>query len=159
MSMKPEQLRQTKVGKDPRNYEKIFGYGKWDFKMDYANKDNPQLKPKKRIRQSSKPLMNKLETEFYNRIKDQYPNYPPVRAQAKTFRLANGVRFTPDLTCSIWPDDNEPAKETAWEVKGKHAWDDSICKLKMAASAFPEVRWFLCWKSENGSWILERVMP
>jgi len=120
-----------------------------------------QPKPaRKRIRQDSKPLMNKLETEFFHWIKDQYPNYPPVRPQAKTFRLANGLRYTPDFTCSIWPDESEegPTRETAWEIKGKHIWDDAICKLKVAATAFPEVRWLFCWKID-GKWVMQEIKP
>lgn len=111
-----------------------------------------------RIRQSSKPLMNKLETEWFNIIKDKYPNYPPVRAQAKTFRLCNGVRFTPDLSCSIWPVEGGPSRETCWEIKGPKSWDDAIVKAKMAAHEYPEVCWHFVWK-HKGKWCEQILLP
>jgi len=111
-----------------------------------------------RIRQSHKPLMNGLENEWFARIKDRYPNYPPVRPQAKTFRLCNGVRFTPDFSCSIWPVEGSAARETCWEVKGPHAWEDSLIKLKMAAHEYPEICWHLAWKKE-GKWCEQILLP
>src|SRR6185369_15972416 len=69
--------------------------------------------PAKRVRQSSKPLMNKLETEFYERICNLFPN---VRCQAKRYRLGNGVWYKPDFTIS-----GCGFTETAWEVKGPYA--------------------------------------
>jgi len=115
--------------------------------------------PPKRLRQTNKPLMNKLEAEFYGRIKDAYPNYPPIRIQAKTYRLANGLRYTPDFTASSWPGDGGPAQETAWEVKGPWIDGDSFPKLKMAASVWPEVRWLLVWKDSTGQWNEQRILP
>jgi hypothetical protein len=116
-------------------------------------------RPFQRIRQSTKPLLNKLETEYFNRIKDLYPNYPPVRAQAKTFRLCNGVRFTPDLSCSIWPVDGGAARETCWEIKGVQMWDDAVVKAKMAAHEFPEICWRFVWKNKDGKWCEQILLP
>ena len=113
--------------------------------------------PRTRLRQSSKPLMNKLEQEWFDIVKRQHPNLPSPRPQAKTYRIGNGVRFTPDVTASIWPSD-EGARETAWEVKGRRAWDDAIVKLKIAATTLPEVRWILVWK-ENGEWKEQIILP
>jgi hypothetical protein len=118
----------------------------------------PAAHEPRRIRQDTKPLLNKLETEFLNRVKDLYPNYPPVRAQSKTFRLCNGVRFTPDLSCSIWPVDGGPARETCWEIKGPKSWDDAIVKAKMAAHEFPEICWRFVWK-EKGKWLEQILLP
>jgi hypothetical protein len=115
--------------------------------------------PTKRVRQSAKPLMNKLETEFYERIKDAFPNFPPIRIQAKTYRIANGLRYTPDFTASPWPANCGPARETAWEVKGPWATEDSIVKLKAAAATFPEVCWLLVWKDSTGQWNEQRILP
>jgi len=125
--------------------------------------------PKKRIQQSPKPLMNDLEAEFYARIKDQYPNYPPVRVQAKRYRLANGLTYTPDFSASIWPYDPAiaaqkygeqpfPPRETVWEVKGDWATDDAIAKVKMMAAAYPEIAVWLVWKV-NGLWQEQLVLP
>lgn len=117
-------------------------------------------RPSRRIRQDTKPLLNKLETKFLNRIKDLYPNYPPIRAQAKTFRLCNGVRFTPDLSCSIWPVENGAARETCWEIKGPKSWDDAIVKVKMAAHEFPEICWRFVWKDKTTKeWCEQILLP
>lgn len=104
-----------------------------------------------RLRQNPKPVLNKLETEYFNLIKDKFPNFPPVRPQAKTFRLCNGVRYTPDLSCSYWPVEAGPSTETCWEIKGPKSWDDAIVKIKMAAHEFPEICWRFVWK-ESGEW-------
>ena len=123
-----------------------------------------EQKPKKitkRVRQSAKPLMNKLEAEFYARIKNEYPNYPEVRLQAKRYRLGNGIWYKPDFTCSAYPvtvGEIGPARETAWEVKGPHAFRGGFENLKVAAATFPEVRWILVWK-ENGQWKQQEVLP
>ena len=118
---------------------------------------------KQRVRQSPKPLMNKLEAEFFAILSAQYPNYSRPRAQAKRYRLGNGVTFTPDITASTWPRLNGINEtcgadcETAWEVKGDRAWDDAIVKVKMAAAVWPEVRWILVWK-ENGHWNEQEIL-
>jgi len=112
----------------------------------------------KRIRQDTKPLMNKLETEWFNILSCQFPNFPRPRPQSKRYQLCNGVNYTPDFTASSWPDENGPARETAWEVKGKHAWDDAIVKIKMAAHEWPEVCWLFCWK-KDGKWNVQKVLP
>jgi hypothetical protein len=142
--------------KDPRLRARVLNIlagsaplgGQASVKPGMPGPSNEAPRSPRRIRQDSKPLLNKLETEFLARVKDLYPNYPPVRAQAKTFRLCNGVRFTPDLSCSLWPVDNGPSRETCWEIKGPKAWDDSIVKIKMAAHEFPEICWRFVWKDK-----------
>lgn len=104
----------------------------------------------KRLRQSQKRLLNKLETEFGARLCVAFP-YATFRAQAKTYRLANGVRYSPDFTAIL------DGVEHAWEVKGKHAWDDALVKLKVAAAAWPEIVFVLAWK-ENGEWREQRIL-
>ena len=113
----------------------------------------------KRVRQSSKPLMNKLETEFYERIRNLYPNFPPVRCQAKRFRLGNGIWYKPDFTASLWPAPTGPAVETAWEVKGPHAFRGGLENLKVAAGLYHEVCWLLVWKDSTGQWNEQRILP
>jgi hypothetical protein len=97
----------------------------------------------KRIRQNTKPLMNKLETEFLNVLLADFIHLE-IHAQAITFKLANGLRYTPDFF--------NFHRRTAWEVKGKWVDGDSFPKLKMAASVFPEISWRLVWKDENKKW-------
>lgn len=105
----------------------------------------------KRIKQRTKPMMNKLEQEFFGMLKSF--DLGVVRGQAVRFRLANGVDYTPDFFCPSWM-----GHPRCWEVKGKQAWDDAIVKLKVAAHEWPEIRWILVWK-ENGEWKEQRVEP
>lgn len=121
--------------------------------------EKPRGKAPRRLRQKSKPLLNKLETEYFNLIEHKFPNFPPIRAQAKTFRLCNGVRYTPDLSCSYWPVEDGPSTETCWEIKGPKSWDDAIVKIKMAAHEFPEICWRFVWKDPAKGWIEQRVLP
>lgn len=104
-------------------------------------------KPKKRIRQSDKPLLNKTESEFQRIL---LLSNPEAVAQSIRFKLSTGLHYTPDFFSL--------AKLTAWEVKGKHAWEDSLVKLRMAAKVWTSVKWFLVWK-ENGSWQSQLVVP
>ena len=57
---------------------------------------------------------NGLKTEFYNRIKDRYPNYPKVRAQAIMLRIGDGTFYKGDCFCASWPRDGNPAAQTVW---------------------------------------------
>lgn len=116
-----------------------------------------EAKPAKRIRQSIKPLLNGLESEYYELIRNKYPNFPPVRCQAKKFRLGNGIFYTPDLSVSLWPRPIGPSCETCFEVKGSHAFRGGFENLKVAASTYPEVRWLLVWK-EGGEWKEQEVL-
>lgn len=113
--------------------------------------DDPPLTTKKRIRQSSKPLSNKLETEFGAWLHGTYP-LATIAEQAITFRLANGVKYTPDWIVfgNIFV--------SCFEVKGKHTWDDAIVKVKVAASLYPDIRWLMVWKL-NGEWMMQSVLP
>ena len=104
---------------------------------------------KKRIRQSGKPLSNKLETNFGQWLKLMHPG-APIYEQAITFRLANGLRYTPDWVMV----DN--ADVFCYEVKGPRMWDDAVAKVKMAASVYKHFGWILVWK-ENGVWSSQAV--
>lgn len=105
----------------------------------------------KRVRQDSKGGLNKLETEAKRYIEALHPGVL-IRGQSKTFLLANGCRYTPDL-CGI-----VNGREICWEVKGPKSWDDSIVKLKFAPQAFPEVQWWLVWK-DSGEWRFQEILP
>ena len=108
------------------------------------------VKPGKRVRQSGKG-MNKLETEFYQRLVS-FHGAEKVRCHALTFKLANGVRYVPDFF--VMQDD----WDCLFEVKGPHAWDDAIVKLKVAAHEWSRFSWFLAWK-EKGEWQEQRILP
>lgn len=116
----------------------------------------------RRIRQQHGPKRNRLEAEWLRIVSAQYPNYPRPRAHAKRYSIANGCYYTPDVSISIWPDLSEhggPARETAFEVKGKKAWDDAIVKIKVAAHEWPEVQWILVWKTNAGEWKQQIILP
>lgn len=129
-----------------------------DEVAEFTKEDAVKLSKLKRIRQDPKPLLNKLETEWFEILNAQYPNYERPKAQHVTFRLANGLRYTPDILAFRWPDPNGPARTTAWEVKGKWFTDDSNAKLKVFASAYPEIRVILVWK-DNSQWQEQTVLP
>jgi hypothetical protein len=118
------------------------------------------LRVAKRLRQNTKPLLNKLEQDWLNQLYENFPEcgVATFRAQAKTYRLANGLRYTPDFTAliNIFPGG---FKETAWEVKGKWVDGDSFPKLKMAAAMWPEIRWILVWKDSKGQWREQTILP
>lgn len=110
----------------------------------------PPAPSKNRIRQSSKPLSNRAESEFGIRLRNEFPS-DAIYEQAITFRLANGVRYTPD-----WVRFSETFPH-CYEVKGKHSWDDAIVKLKVAANLYRHFSWWICFKSPQGEWQMKLV--
>jgi len=142
----------------PQQYEEMRARIERTRGSSPAPPSAPAARTPRRLRQQTGPLMNKLEAEFFGRIRFLYPNFPPVRPHAKTFRLCNGVRYTPDFTASCWPRAGDSSTETAWEVKGPKSWDDAIVKIKMAAHEFPEICWRFAWK-EGGIWQEQIILP
>lgn len=105
----------------------------------------------KRIRQSSKPLLNKLETEWFNICKQAYPEDCHVVPQGIRFMLGNGIWYKPDIVVfgvSVY----------AYEVKGPHAFRGGFENLKVAAHKYQHISWSLVWK-ENGQWQEQKVQP
>lgn len=74
-----------------------------------------------------------------------------MRPHALTFKLANGVKYTPDV-CIFY----ESGHIQAYEVKGPWMTDDSVVKLKVAAHEYPWVRFLLAWKV-SGQWQVQPV--
>lgn len=111
----------------------------------------PTARTPKRLRQSSKPLLNKLETEWYHVLKSTYPADCPVFSQAVRFRLGNGIWYKPDFI--VWG-----AHVYGYEVKGKHAFRGGFENLKVAASIYKQIKWYLVWK-ENGQWQEQEILP
>lgn len=103
-----------------------------------------------RLRQRRAPRLNKTETAFGEVLAVRNPGVR-IRAQAMRLELANGVTYTPDFFAQM-PDGNFHA----WEVKGPHAWDDAIVKIKVAAREWPEVTFWLVSRAETG-WKTERI--
>jgi hypothetical protein len=112
----------------------------------------------KRLRQSSAPRLNKLEAEFGARLRMLRPD-DFITEQAITFRLGNGVRFTPDVVKFS----TFAGFICAYEVKGewrkdsRWATDDSRVKIKVAAAQYPFIAWYLVWK-EKGEWLEQKIL-
>jgi hypothetical protein len=70
-----------------------------------------------------------------------------------TFKIGNGVRYTPDWTAWL------AGRLTAWETKGPHARDDSIVKLKVAAATWRNISFVLAWRDSGRSWRLQPILP
>lgn len=105
-----------------------------------------------RIRQNSAGL-NKTEQRFKEWVEANFPDRL-LFTQAVTLRIANGCRYTPDFVSFH---DNCLA---AYEIKGPHAWDDAIVKLKVAAAQFTFIHFTLVsWSRADGVWRMEGVKP
>lgn len=109
----------------------------------------PQVK---RMRQSTKPLMNGLEMEFFLKLQQHPGDIKFIRPQSIRFMLGNGIWYKPDFTGFV------DGTYTAWEVKGPHAFRGGFENLKVAASQYKEIRWNLVWKS-GGEWMQQEVLP
>lgn len=110
----------------------------------------------KRIRQRVKPLMNRLEQRFFDHLCQAHK---PLYAQSITFKIANGLRYTPDVFCFEWhwQGDDRPV---AWEVKGPWMTDDAVVKLKVFAAAYPNILVLLVWEDKaTGQWLNQIVYP
>lgn len=112
-------------------------------------------KPAKRIRQSSKPLLNKLEAEWYEVLKLRFRI---TAMQAIRFRLGNGIWYKPDFMA--WPVglESQDSRMRAFEVKGPHAFRGGMENLKVAANQYRQIVWVLVWK-EQGQWKEQIVLP
>lgn len=106
---------------------------------------------KKRIRQRSSTGLNKLETEALMWLGETYA-HASLRPHAIRLEIANGCYFTPDIVMVRGCD------MILYEVKGKHAWDDAIVKLKVVARAWPHFNFALIWK-EEGRWMEQAIFP
>lgn len=109
---------------------------------------------KKRIRQDSKPLMNKLEMAWLSVLKTTYPD-AIIHSQEWRVKIGNGAWFKVDhcaFVDGVW---------TAWECKGPKEGKNvarGTLALKCATTAFPEVKWILVWK-ESGVWRQQILLP
>jgi len=140
----------------PAEFKRVFGA---DQVPVYDRTDLPQKPSKsagqetsKRIRQSSKPEMNKLETRFLDHLKALYPSMS-LYTQSIRFKLGNGIHYKPDVFTPVFED--SPA---CWEVKGEHAFRGGFENLKVAASKYPDFKWFLVWE-QCGHWQEQLVLP
>jgi len=116
-----------------------------------AMKFKADPRPGKRVRQSSKPLMNKLETEWFAQLNLKY--FPgQITAQALRFRLGNGIWYKPDFVVFV-------GAPVAYEVKGPHSFRGGFESLKIAAGLYQRVGWRLVWKDETCQWREQEILP
>lgn len=116
--------------------------------------DDPPLTTKKRIRQSSKPVLNQLETEALALLQAACPN-TVFHQQAWRVKIANGSWFKVDLCAFL------DSRWHAWEVKelrGKNV-DRGKLALKCAAHQFPEIIWHLLWRQSGYPWQDQHILP
>ena len=112
----------------------------------------PVAKP--RLRQNRGPILNTLETAFLDWLQGRNPTVK-FHAQSVTIKIANGCRYSPDFVAKM-PD----GEIHAWETKGPHAFDGALEKLKMAASVYPEIHfWLVSRDKATAAWRIERVLP
>lgn len=143
MNQVPQNVSESTRKRNPHLYGDQDGH----FFPDYE--ESP---PKKRIRQSSKPLMNRLESRFIERLRTFYPSIK-FHAQAIRFKLGNGISYKPDVVCFYFD-----GKVVCWEIKGPHAFRGGFENLKVAARTYPEIKWVLVWE-ENNRWLEQVVLP
>jgi hypothetical protein len=104
----------------------------------------------RRLRQDTKPLMNALETRLLSHLQAIHAGVT-IRPQAKRYRLANGLWYKPDFTAIV------AGVEYAWEAKGPKAFRGGFENLKMAATQWPDVMFFLMWE-DAGLWQKQRIL-
>lgn len=112
---------------------------------------------KPRVRQDGKG-MNKTEEEFFEFAKyDLSIIYPDAAwfAQAITLKIANGVRYTPDVAVMY------AGGVAFYEVKG-FLRDDAAVKIKVAAHQYRLSKFFLVTKRNRkagGGWQIDLILP
>lgn len=116
-------------------------------------------KPPTRIRQSQKPLMNKLEQEWYDSAKRLRFKDSIIVPQGVKLRLANGVWIVVDFFVMVGGFDSQDRRPRAIDVKGpQEIQDDAVVKLKVAAKEYQWIKWSIEWK-ENGGWQEQTIYP
>jgi hypothetical protein len=121
--------------------------------------------PAKPSIRSPKKKGSKTQTAFVEYLKLLRNEGTVILEEQITLEIAAGCRYTADVFVYEPPIDNggtwRSAFLVAYEVKGPHAWDDAIVKLKVAARAYPWIKFFLVRRepSEFGGWFFQRVEP
>lgn len=130
----------------------------------YAPSPSPAAKSpgKPRIRQNSAGL-NKTEQAFFEFLQRGNPHRIHL-AQSITLKIANGCRYTPDFitVCDCgsgteMPEHPQVSQIRAYETKGFFR-DDAAVKLKVAATAYPWIKFHLVTR-KKGEWIIQEILP
>lgn len=104
-----------------------------------------------RVQKSAEEKLNKTEKRFLAYLRAKYPTCR-IGIQDVRITLAADCRFTPDF--SLWASENSPME--FYDVKGPHHWEDSLIKLKTAATLFKMFRFFIAYE-DNGRWIEQEI--
>ena len=147
----PANVSESTKKRNPTLYPSLEERSGQPYSMPFPKQPKPR-----RLRQSTKPLLNKLEQEWFDVLR--FNTNSIVHCQGIKFKLANGLTYLPDFFCFDWMSAGEFARPTAFEVKGPWATDDAIAKVKMFATAYPEIRVILVWKDDNKQWCQQRVL-
>lgn len=108
----------------------------------------PVSKP--RIRQNAAGL-NKTEQAFSDYLRGELFELQEMFTQAITLKIGNGCRYTPDFVT------RHGGHFAAYEVKG-FMRDDAAVKLKVAASLYPWITFYLVTKRKGGGWEMQEVL-
>lgn len=106
------------------------------------------VKASKRLRQSSKPLMNQLEAEYFNVLKLKFGERDIIIPQSVRIKLGNGIWYKPDFY--FYP-------RHFIEVKGPHSFRGGFENLKVAASKYPQFTFWLVWKDKELGWQTQEI--
>lgn len=99
--------------------------------------------------------LNKTERRFLEYLKFTQGK-GTIGIQTITLKLAHDCRYTPDFWTWYSPDRMQSEVLRFYEVKGAFIREDSIIKLKTAATQFPMFSFFLCqWKDQ--AWTIKEV--
>ena len=110
--------------------------------------------------------MTKTEAQYYailNELK-MVGEIIEIRFEAHTFKLAEGLRYTPDFEI-VYADPSRgkaffEIKGSEFFASGKSNQQNSITKLKIAAKLFPEYYFYKCYpraKKDGGAWVTELI--
>lgn len=99
---------------------------------------------------TKKPRQNKTELAFGLILESQKNRGEIVdyRFEGVTIRLADDCRYTPDFFIIVSLD---PLKIRFAETKGKHIWDDSKIKWRVAKEQNSWAEWEL-WQKKGAEW-------
>ncbi len=119
---------------------------------------------KKRLRQSTKPVLNKLETRFHEKLMKDYTGpRDKIFCQAVRFELARGIWYKPDFFLpAVTPSAADPHRyrpALAYEVKGPKSFRGGFENLKVAARVHSWAKFFLVWEDEDRVWQRQEILP
>ncbi len=109
---------------------------------------------KKRLRQSSKPLLNELELRFFTAFLSPAVCDNTVLCQALRLELARGIWYKPDF---FVPD--AAGGPIAYECKGPKVFRGGFENLKVCARVHRWLRIILVWEDEAGRWQRQEILP